>query len=489
MSILKKIFLVPLLFAFQLLAAQNYQAIHGSSFAGSLAPGNNPASIVHVPYAWDITPFAIQAKQSTNAFKVEHYSLLSSPNNITVSAQNGTKNRFLAANQNIRLLNTRLSLNAKAAIAFGANVRNYVYAAASKTNWQDTLYTLYDFLTLNTSHLPLSVSVTGTAWAEFYAGYAQTIAEDEASILNAGVTLKLNRSVAGAYAVTSGLNYVSSFAGNKPVYDLTGGRLQYGYSDNFDKIDSNHSAAANRKRFLQKTALSMGADIGLEYILLTDEDRPEGGDYAYETKIGISVMDIGYNKYRHGSNSRLAIAEQKGINDTLIENKFSAIENSTDFNDSLASITGSFAKINGDFYIYQPTRLVINVDKHLLHNFFINAELTLPLGNILSENSLFIKDINLLAITPRWELKYLGAYLPLLYNNRNQLWIGGAFKAGPILLGTHNLANLFAKDKIQSGGIYLAVTVRPGRVYDRYAHYPKEKTEKKGGRQALCPRL
>ena len=56
--------------------AQNYQALNGSQFAGSLAASSNPAGIVHVPYAWDITPFAAQIKQSTNAFKINNNYIL-----------------------------------------------------------------------------------------------------------------------------------------------------------------------------------------------------------------------------------------------------------------------------------------------------------------------------------------------------------------------------------------------------------------------------
>src|SRR5664279_2212204 len=83
---------------------QNYQAINGSPYAGSLSPGNNPASIVYVPYSWDITPFSVQLKQSTNAFKIGKYSWLTSPNNAEVAVENGIKKRFVFANQDIHLL-------------------------------------------------------------------------------------------------------------------------------------------------------------------------------------------------------------------------------------------------------------------------------------------------------------------------------------------------------------------------------------------------
>ena len=468
---------------------QNYQAINGSSYAGSLSTGNNPASIVYAPYGWDITPFAVQVKQSTNAFTIKKYSLLSSLKNAEVAIQNGSKKRFLFANQDIRLLNTRINLNAKAAIAFGANIRNYIYAVNSESNWQDTIFQLRDFMKINTGHLPLSGEFVGSTWAEFYGTYAQTIIDDGKRLLNAGLTLKLNRALAGGYANAQGTSYIPLPDANSTGYLLTNGNLQYGYSSNFDTIDSHKTATANRKAFLRNTYSGVSADIGFEYILFSDEDKEEGSDDVYDIKIGISIMDLGGNKYRYGRRSRVATAGRPGITDSVLENKFSTAATFDNFNDSLASIANSITAIGGNFFIYQPTSLVINIDKHVTQSFFINAEITLPVISLASKNTLYIKDMNLLAVTPRWETKSLGAYFPILYNSRNQLWVGGAFKAGPVLFGIHNLSNLFLKNKAQNGGLYLAFTIRPGKRYDREAHYPRDKLTAKERRNLSCPKF
>jgi len=483
----KKYLLVPFLLLFNFLTAQNYQAINGSSYAGSLAPTFNPAAIVHVPYAWDITPFSIQLKQSTNAFKIEKYSLLSSPKNVEVSVTNGTRKMFEFTNQDIHLLNTRISLNSKAAIAFGANIRNYIYATTSNVNYQDTLYSLAEFMKINIDHLPLSMESKASTWAELYATYARTIIDDGDRLLTGGLTLKVDRAIAGEHAEASGLSYIPRGAGLSG-YLVTDGTLQYGYSSNFDNIDTNKSTSVNRKAFLQTTRSSISGDIGLEYIRLTDEDK-ETGDFAYETKIGISIIDIGKNKYRYGRESSFASGVIPGITDTVIENKFSTTASVKDFNDSLASITQTFRGLSGDFFIYQPTRLIINVDQHITDNFFINAELTIPLLPLVPVKLNYIKDMNFLALTPRWELKSVGAYMPILINTRGQLWVGGAFKAGPVLMGTHNLANLFTKNKMQTGGFYIALTIRPGKKYDRQANYPMDKISKKQQRILDCPKF
>lgn len=492
MNPIKYYLLILGLLLFNYSIAQNYQAINGSQFAGSLAPSSNPASIVQVPYAWDITPFAVQIKQSTNAFKINKYSFLSSPKNIEIKAENGIKKRFVFSNQDIRLLNARFTLNSTSAIAFGASIRSYAYARASNSNWQDTAYSLADYLKINLDKVPLSADAAASNWAELYASYARTIYREGNKILNAGITINYNRAISGGYGIAENVNYVQT-ATTKLGYLLTTGSLQYGYSANFDKIDSIKTSTANRKLFLQNNNYNLGADIGFEYIIGTEQDinldNDQIDEYAYDTKIGISLMDLGSNKYSFGSRSITASGVLPGITDTLLENKFNKVTTLDNFNDSIASIAASFKQMSGDFYIYKPTRLVINVDQHIAANFFINAEVTLPLLPIISNNSLFIRDMNFIAITPRWETKRFGAYFPILFNNRQQLWVGGAFKAGPLLLGTHNLANLFSKNTTQSGGLYLAFTIRPGEKYDRQAHNSNNKISSKTKRSVSCPKF
>lgn len=469
--------------------AQNYQAINGSSYAGSLGASNNPASIVHVPYAWDITPFAIQAKQSTNGFIIDKYGLLSSPKNAELILQNGIKKGFVFANQDIRLLNTRISLNAKAAISFGATIRNYSYATSSQINLQDTAIRLANFMKINMDHVPFSGKFRSSAWAELYAGYAKTIIDDGERVLNAGITLKVNRAFAGGYATASDINFTPTLNGNMRVNLLTSGSLKYGYSANLDNIDKNLNSIGNIKKLVIKSYNSYSADIGFEYLALTDEDKEVSGDYAYDTKIGVSLMDIGWNKYIYSNESHLAIGNAPGVTDKIIDNKIHSIRSIRDFNDSIASLVNSFETLTGKFNVNEPTRLVINVDQHIAENIFINTEITLPFIPLVTNKLLRIIDMNLLAVTPRWELKSIGVYLPILFNTQKQLWVGGAFKAGPVLIGTHNLANLFTKNKMQTGGFYIAFTVRPGKKYVRNEHFKNGKATLMGTRNFECPKF
>lgn len=477
---IRNYFLTLLLLVGHVLHAQNYQAFHGSSFAGSLGVAANPASIVHVPYAWDLTPLSFQLKQTTNTFTINNASLLSFKNDITVAAQNGVKERFLLANQDLHLFNVRIRLHSGAAIAFGANLRSSFFIKTSKVNFQDTLNGLVDFIAINSNHLPLSLQGAGNSWMEYYGTYSRTLLEQGNQLLNAGITLKLNRSLAGAYASVQGISYLpAAISGHQ---SLNAGTADWGYPENFD-------GTTDANTFLQKSNTGLSVDLGMEYLWLTDEDKPVGGDYAYETKLGISILDIGRSKYRYGADSYAAGFAASGVIDSVLENKLNAATSLREFSDSMATIASLTALAGASFSIYHPTRLLVNVDQHIANNFFVNAELTLPLLFAFSKKSVKMEDMNLLAVTPRWELESLGAYLPVTYNNRNQLWVGAAFKLGPLLLGTHNLANLFSSSALQTGGFYMALTFRPIPKHSR--SWPAAKsTPFIGNKQSLgCPKL
>src|SRR5882724_13322224 len=124
---MQKLFLV-IGFGFMLACstmAQNYHAVQGSSYAGSLGVLNNPASIVNCPFKWDITVLGVQAQTSTNVATIYNYSLLSSPANSLYYFNKGDYARYAKVNFNLNLFNTRIALGRNQSIAFGANFQSY----------------------------------------------------------------------------------------------------------------------------------------------------------------------------------------------------------------------------------------------------------------------------------------------------------------------------------------------------------------------------
>lgn len=446
---------------------QDYHAIAGSNYAGALGVHNNPASIVNTPYPWDITLVGLQAKYQTNAIKVVDYSLLSSPAQSKFFISGGNFQRKGNEQLNLNLLNTRFSWGRKTAFSFGANIRSFANVSTSPYNYSDSITTINEFFSLNPGSEALNGRLRTSSWIELYGAVARTILDEPNFRLNAGLTAKVNRGIAGGRMDINGMFRDRIMVNGEPQYLLRDGKFAYGYSANFDRWDENRSSTDNLRDVLQTTRMGLSMDAGLELIIkpagapgLMDDEEVY---YDYDWKFGASVLDIGYAFYQYSRESRVGSIPLQGISGLRLDQGF--LYNIPDveaFSDSVSSIFGA-TPLHGDFRIWSPTRLVLNADRYLTDAFYVNAELNINLIRLLGDERLYVNNLNGIRVTPRWETRRLGVYLPFLYNAQNQFWVGAAVKAGPLLLGVHNLGNLFGKTSMANGGGYIAISVRPGK--------------------------
>jgi hypothetical protein len=450
--------------------AQDYHAIEGSPYAGGIGAANNPASILMTPYPWDITVFSMEEKNTTNAVTYSNFSYLSGlsrRDTIHYNFTNGDFKRYAAFNFNMHLLNVRLALGRKQAIAFGVNIRGYGAAKTGPVNYNDTLKNMNQFFNINQG-TAYNANLVSSAWAEIFMTYSRTLIDDEYGRLNAGATLRGMRGISGVYAQLESGSVSRSVSGTETIYNVAAGIGRYGYSSNYDWWHNDQSTIQNLKDFLGHTLPGAAIDLGAEYVVKT-QAVPIYGDpdnyYDYEWKIGVSLLDVGYNQYKYGSQSRAVSNPNANASDSALNEKFDQIKTLASFNDSMSTIVNSIVPLQGLYKIWNPARLVINIDRPLPNDFAVNADLTLNLGGSNNGQRLFTKEITLLAVTPRWETKTLGAYLPVQVTTEGRVWVGGAFKAGPLLLGIDNWANLFSGNKMQNGGFYLALVIRPGKGF------------------------
>lgn len=462
------------------LPAQNYQALNGSDFAGSLGVHNNPASILQTPYRWDLTLFGVQGKTSTNFYEVRKYSLLSPPAQSEYYFRKGEFARYLKASANLNLFNARIAINKSNAIAFGVNVKEHLNASTSRYFFVDTFKNVRQYLNPNLNNQPLGMKLLNSGWVEAYASYARTVYDDARYRVNAGITVKVGKGLAGAYgSLTNGR--FSPISGSNPQRILiTNANLYYGYSLNLDQWNKNNSFRNNLTNLVNFGRGGAAFDLGAEWIIKPQAVSTfDASDdyYDYDWKIGLSLLDAGANQYSFGRESRVNNGVAPNVTDLTLNNKFdSTTKNLRSFNDSLATIAGQYSNLSGIFYIANPTRLVLNVDHYIQGNFYINAELSLNVASVVKKKWYYLKEMNVLAVTPRWENRKLGAYLPLTVNNSGQFWIGAAVKAGPLLFGLHNLGYIFSQKSIQNGGFYLALIIKPF-----------EDSESRGDKRNDCP--
>jgi len=449
--------------------AQQYTALNGSSFTGSLNVHQNPAAMVNAPGKWDLTLLGIQDKHSTNIVQIRNYSLLSNPANSEYLIQPGKFKRYGRLNANLNLLNGRVALDKKSAVAFGINLRANADVKSSEYDFIDTLGRFEHFFNLNQGAKDMQVNLASSSWLEFYAAYGRTIMENETGRLNAGATVKINRGLSGIFTRLWNGNFIRTFSGTPNRYLVTDAPVNIGYSSNFDRWDPGASFGSNFRRFISFTETGFSFDLGLEYLVksqaVTLPYDEEEAYYDYDWKFGVSLLDAGYAQYHFGKYSVGNSVVLPGITDTVMDRKFdSTIYSMKAFKDSLNTayeFTGTF---EGKYRIHHPTHLVFNADRYIGRYYYINIDLSLDMARIVYPDNFRVRDLNLLTVTPRWETRKKGFYMPFYFNNLNQLWVGGAVRMGPVLFGVHNWANLFSKKKMARGGGYLAIILRTNTI-------------------------
>lgn len=443
--------------------AQNYTATNGSSYIGSLNVHNNPSSIVNSPFKWDIAVFGLQDKHTTNTIKVFKYSLLSNPAKSEYLISSGQFSRYADMNLNLNLFNTRVALTRRSGFAFGANLKSYVTLKSSPYNFIDTISKFGHFFGLNEGTENMKVDMATSSWAELYATYGQTIIDNEYGRLNAGITLKLNKGLSGAFANLANGNFIR-IGSNPASYRVTDAAVDFGYSSNYDEWDSLKNFRQNSRNFFSLTEAGGSIDIGAEWLVKLQSVTSVFDDdnyFDYDWKIGLSLLDIGYGQYAFGQYSTRARNLNSNVTDILLDQVFDSTINSVStFRDSLSKVFGDMGRYTGKFRITHPARLVLNVDKFITDAFFVNADISVNVSSLSSGPNKWVKDINLVTLTPRWETLKKGFYLPVYFNTRDQFWIGGAVRLGPILFGVHNWSNIFSSKKIQRGGGYLAIILK-----------------------------
>jgi hypothetical protein len=437
--------------------AQDYSAIHGSKRFASLGVYNNPSSIVSTPYRWDLTLFGMQYQTISNAVQGPNFPLYLSPS-ATFDAADGNYKRIVDVNYNVRLLNFRSSLDQHHALAFGINLRGYVIGNTTPINYTDSVKGPRSFLFLNEQNKAISANVAASSWMEIYGSYALNLMDNESGSLNAGASLKILRGMAGGFAKVNSVGVERQVVSDQVTYKIVGGDARYGYSANFGDGESFQAGD-----LFSGAQTGVALDLGVQYLVKSQavgSFYDEQSDDEYEWKIGFSLLDLGWNNYTYSSESRIVSSLKPDISSATLSDKFFNIRNVGTFNDSLATIVENYDSLTGKFSISNPARAVINVDRPLSNNFYVNGELSVSLAKGKGKN-LAVSSARLLTITPRWETRKFGVYLPFQYTRHGNFWIGGAIKAGPVLLGTHNLLNAFSKNKYLGGGAYLAIIIHP----------------------------
>ena len=204
---------------------------------------------------------------------------------------------------------------------------------------------------------------------------------------------------------------------------------------------------------LQENGTGFGFDIGLTY---ASSEYMDG----YGIKLGLSILDIGKIKFDENTeNHRI------NINQPFIFSPRN-LEDVTDFRDGLAQLNEELFSdttttfIGATYEVSLPTALSLQADVAIQENLYVNTTLMqrIPIGRNAIERG------NLFALTPRYESRWISAFLPISVYNWKNLQVGIAVRLAFLTIGTENIGSFFGQQSLTGTDFYAAIKINPFKL-------------------------
>lgn len=271
-------------------------------------------------------------------------------------------------------------------------------------------------------------SANTNTYSELGLTYAGTVWEGEGRKLLMGATAKVLLGYNAQHLINRGLDYrivADSINPNSAILEVTRLDATLGYTT----FLQNRTLGLRTLVSPSSPGRGVGLDIGFTYVSQYDT-------YSPALQLGFAVTDMGGLTYR---------GEEYGysnIGDNPVQ------FTSRDFNDLNGSVgiarriqqkltTGRSAD-RSSFRAGLPTSLNLTFDYQLPQGFGLNVTY---MQDLRSAQATAIHQPTLLALTPRYETRWLSMAVPLAYLNRG-LTAGLSARIGPAWLGTDNLLGL-----------------------------------------------
>lgn len=302
----------------------------------------------------------------------------------------------------------------------------------------------YDYrnITANQDYGVPPSNVSGMAWTELGLNYAF-----KAETTNGKVGIGFNiRYLQGyeSFFIKNNTNLRITKLQRDSLNFQNGADIDFGFTtSSLDEEDVN----------LQRNGTGFGVDLGLTFA------TPEYQD-GYGLKLGLSVLDIGKIKFDNQTEMH-----RIDINDAFSFDP-RQLDDVTDFRDGLAQLetelfmdtTTTFSGTTYDMWL--PGALSLQADVGIRENIYVNATLV----QRLSMGEINVQRGNLFALTPRFESRWVSAFLPVSIYNWQHVKIGTAIRLAFFTFGTEDLGSFFGKKNLTGTDFYAGIKINPFRL-------------------------
>jgi outer membrane protein OmpA-like peptidoglycan-associated protein len=485
---MKKILLFALLTLSYFVQSQDFTGFNQSNYAGVTGVFAQPASIVDSRMKFDMNLIGLNLGVYNNYIGVDRAAFKRGKNadgktsfpafDDTLFADHYLSEKVKNKDKSIYVTNRimgpsfMVAINHKNAIAFTSSVRNYVNIDGVSPNLAKLAYEEFKYPSLWIQPLNnKNLSIQEMTWAEYGLTYAHVFKDDNEHYFKGGVTVKLLQGIQSAYMFIKDLDY--SFL-TKDTLTIVESDVNYGHSDNLNlkDIQFGQNGTGTKVFDYSQSYPGVGFDFGVVY-----EWRPSYLKYKYDMdgkkdlwrndknkyklKVGLSVTDLGSIKFKKGSTSADFHADVTLWNLHPISPKSVG-----EFDDTLKS---RFTQNNNNstYKMNLPTAISGQIDYQIWKDVYVN--LTPFIAFQFKKNDTKVHDFSSVTLTPRWDHKWFGVFIPVQYNFLDGFRAGAAVRLGPIVVGSTNLAPLVGQKTIYGADVYamLKIPIPYGKPKDR----------------------
>lgn len=455
---MKSIYLLLLLCASILsLSAQDFSGYRVGNYTGVNGAFFNPANIADSRYRFDINLFSMSTSAGNNQASFNAKKLFQSFSADSLENQLFGKNAGSSSGIiSVDMHGPSLMFNTGKKTSFALTTRARVMSNISELDGRLMGQLVDEFD--NQSGWPYTISsqnnmrMNVNAWTEFGVTFGQVLADQNQHFFKGGITLKYLAGASNSYVQLSKLNTTINLdqVANEPYFSNTTGRIALGFGG-INVADVDASAFQNIE------SSGIGGDIGFVY-----EFRPKYDDYKLQTneyrrdlnkyalKVGVALLDIGgirYDKdYRRSGAYNIDITGNerfytRELNNTDLDKYRETLDNNPQY------FIPDSSNYQSGYMVALPTTLQLDLDLHLKRGFYMSLASQIALTNNRSKayNSHYYHSFTL---TPRFEGRALGIYVPLNYNELTSFNAGLSLRLGPVFVGSGSvLTALFDQSK------------------------------------------
>lgn len=431
-------------------SSQSFIGYLSDNYSGVNKVVLNPADIVNSPHSVDVNLLGASVFGSNNYYGINILDATKDGYSFDLESKKHplNDNRFSV---NVDVLGPAVSFNLSPKSALAVFTRARAFVNLNEIDGA-SIASIDDDTTESFNVTEGNFSILSHAWTEIGVSFAHEIIDEDEHIIKGGLSLKYMQGRGSAYAVGDNFNLIFDEVGidlgggNATGSINTSGNIQYARFDEFDGDDYDYERPENADGF--------GVDFGVTYEWKPNKYSNVSPDpdsntkqvkqkSNYKLKLGLSVTDIGYINYKDG------VKEAYNITNTNVsEDDFLDANDLSEFLNNFYSKTDTAT----GYIVDLPTALHFNADWNFNNKFYLNLNTDFSL---IPKNRITANRItNIVSLTPRFESKWFGFYVPLSIVQNNGFRMGAGLRAGPLYIGSGTLVSAITSDNNRGADVF-----------------------------------